>query len=412
MNNNNLFQQQLDTYVGEFEKIENELNSQLQLLGENIDKGFIQLKFLNKNISQITNDLLRSTCNATIGAEVATIICSSIIRSVTRCMASIKEAKEHNKSLDKLLVLKQEIARQKILSITKIEASIDNVVKNIGKLIKNEALSKISITDISKNILDMKLSIMNRTLLIYRNIIYYQLLTQYLQAEYEAWLSGKQYSGIERPTLLNVNITATKALNNYLKEIGHSLNIPSLFSSQKRDILGAYVYLSTDSQLLSVCLLDYGMPSDRNEIKKTPKLHNTSLKSFIKSNSAYKIYRSSYYKLNYWIKLFNGYVIVSLIIAVNLLAIIIIFNLTNWWTWIEWTLGTILFFIGSIIACFNYDDFEEYHQRKIKNFCFKTRKKMITISGYVEIFRPNLDKKNILKAGFDGAIKGFISIFD
>lgn len=37
---------------------------------------------------------------------------------------------------------------------------------------------------------------------------------------------------------------------------------------------------------------------------------------------------------------------------------------------------------------------------------------MITISGYVEIFRPNLDKKNILKAGFDGAIKGFISIFD
>lgn len=411
MDNNNLFQQQLDAYVGDFEKIENELNNQLQLLGENIDKGFIQLKSINQNINQITNDLLHSV-GTTSSAALISIAFSSIIQSALCCFTSIKEAKQHNKSLDKLLILKQEIAQQKTQSITKIGTSIDKVAQNIRNLIKNEALSKITITDVSKNILDMKLSIMNRTLLIYRNTVYCQLLTQYLQAEYKAWLSGKQYSNIERPTLFNVNTTATKDLNNYLKETGYNLNIPSLFSSQKRDIFGAYVYLSTDSQLLSVYLLDYGMPLNRNEIKKMPKLHNTSLKSFIKSNTAYKTYRSSYYKLNYWIKWFNGYVVVALIIAIILLAIITLFSLTNWWTWIEWTLGIILFFTGSIIVCFNYDYFENSHQRRVENFCLTTRKKMMIISGYIKIFRPNLDKKNILKAGFNGAIKGFINTFD
>lgn len=382
-------------------------------MGEKVDKGFAQLNALNQNLSKISKNIINSfdKDDDWKGGVELCAMAISIFNGVAGCVSAVRAARQHNKYLDELLLLKQEIAQEKLQSIIKIESSVNRAVKSISKLVRKEALSELTLTNVKSDVLDMKLSVMNRTLLIYRTTIYSQLLIRYLHAEYEAWIDGMQYSEVDRPTLFDANVIIVDNLQDCLKGTDCNLDFLSLVHFQKSDILGAQLYLCTDSQLLSLAMLAYGMSMDELTIKKLPKIQESPFSPYLKSNIAYKTYRKSYYKFNYWVKWFNGYVCVFLILLAILTILLSLFTWLNWPGWVEWILGIVVFIMGGIITFGNYETLEKAYQERTNNFCSKAIFEMMSISGYVEIFRPDLDRKSLIAAGFKGAVKGFISFF-
>lgn len=388
---------QLDSCMAELEQVEIEIDSQLQALSQSVDEGFGQLAQLGRAVMA--------------GASGKGLAIGAGILAVANVVGRVLEAKKHNEALDKLLVVKQEIAAEKLARTQGIMQIAGNVIKRLEALLNNEAFNEYDIQQMNGNVLNAKFSAMERTMTIYRKAAYSYALVNYLCAEYKAWSKGRQCSDNDRPTLIDVNCEIQQHILSRCA-VSDNVYIRTLFAYGNKPVAGCYLYSSTDPQLLATSLILYGLTQEE-KIKSLPKLSSPLLSAYIKENPPYQIYRKYSRILNYFVKWCNAFVMTTLILVLYLLVVIGLFSWLDWNIWVERILGTILyvgpvlwFFARGIPSMLN----NLYHSWKY-NLYYKCLDKLRTIGGYVEIYRPDLEKKSLWKEGAKGALEGVLSIF-
>ena len=402
--NTDALQIELNACLTDIERIEKELDEQLQILGEKVDAGFSQMRETNKSLFKVAAQAVRYPYLA-VGIAMATVALSTVAGVVEK----VKAAKAHNSALDKLLVMKKSIANEKLKSVKSLKTIINKVLNRLKSLVVNEAEMSFNssiLTD--KKIFTAKRLIMDRTMIIYRTSVYSSLLIEYLEKEYEAWLNDRQYSSMDRPTYLDSNL---KILD-LLSETGSgTLSLEQIFEPHGNKVSGAETYVATDSQLLSCALIITGLDDKHNEITRLPRIQNKLLKRHIKKNQPYKIYRRYYFLRNYIARPLTGNVITGLLISLALVLNYLIFQLFDWAIWLEWLLGVIMTIaeVVIIVLCKIDEIFDEWHDAmcsKIYSACFE---KLSKSAGYVKIYKPDLDKKNVVWEGVKGAVQGLIN---
>lgn len=207
-------------------------------------------------------------------------------------------------------------------------------------------------------------------------------------------MNGFQCSDLDRPTYLDCN-----------KFIVDSVSLEML-SEDSKTVSGWQVYCSHDQQLLSILLLEYGFKVE-NKIKRFPKVKNRILRKCLKNNPSYKSYKKDSLWMNCFVKWITGEVLFGASILTIVLLDYLLFRWLDWYLIIEWVLGIALA-IGGFVALylFAYDDFVDMHKRWITELYNKSKNKQLQLSGYVEIYRPDLKKKSLFWEGVKGAFLG------
>lgn len=384
---NDILQQTLNSSFSEIEEIEKEVAAQLDYLGKTVDVGFSQLSQMSRQSLIIVSGIVKAS-RFVRGLGMAVMAFTAAIGAIER----IKAAKAHNKALDELLQIKRKVASEKIASINVLSLRIEHRLSQFEGLIDGEVYFD-DYERLDSNSLIQKLFIMDKTLALYRGALYCKLLIDYLKAEYQAWTDGEQCSSMNRPTYYDCNELLAKRMN----------KMKSLHGSAS--VNGADVYLVHDSQILSTVLIDYGLRK-KLTIKRAPKVKSPFLRKIIKENPSYKSYCKSAWYMNYVVKVLNEKVLFCLIYLALLTLNYLFFQWVEWYTVIEWILGIIMALVEVIILALCYESLEEFHESWQEKVYTEELNKQLRMAGYVEIYRPDLKKKNLVWEGVKGAVLG------
>lgn len=400
-----VLQDELTSCLTEVEKVEKEVDAQLQLLGEEVDAGFSQMKELNNAFADVAAKVVNNQYNPRLagGLMVAGVALSSVLGAY----GYVKAAKAHNKALNQLLQTKRKIATAKIESTKRISKRVEHVIGRLKKLVDNEAIGSYEIESLDENILKGKLSVMDKTMAVYRTSLYNKLLVDYLIAEYHAWMNGNQRSQMERPTYYDCNLKIAESLSINKEHL--EKDISPLFQYNDNRVYGDDIYKAHDPQIFSVMLLEYGF--NGNRMKSLPTPNESILGKAVRKNISYKIYKHALRRQSL-ADFFSGGMILFILIAIFLFLDYSLFHWLDWAGWIEWTLGILFAIVGCVAILAGSDAFEELHKSWIENIYTKAIQKLLKVAGYVEIYQPDLKKKNVVWAGVKGFGQGLMSVFD
>lgn len=372
MENSDLLQNELQSCLLEIEQVEKELEIQLRIIGDNVDKGYHQLNYLRSSLGLIGN----------------------LIVGVGGMVSNVKAARAHNKALRSLMEIKKNVANEKSENVKKIKLIIDKVVFRLRLLVAREIKREYSPQQLQNVfVYNLQLSNLTRTVNIFRRSLYAQQLVIFLQNEYAAWLRGKQYSDCNRPTYFDCN---REFVNIILDGDTYEKAIENL--SAEELVTGYNLCFSIDPQLLSVLEIGYGMTDC--QIKRLPKIRNRFVKEKIKQNSSYKIYKK--YSVIYLISSILGKthsMIISSVLFV-IMDVMLVFFAIEWAVWKEIILSVIMLVIEFLIVFFG-----NKMMRCVTNKIYENSiNNLMTYAGYVDVYRPDLKKKNLVIAG----LKGFV----
>lgn len=404
----NQFDIMLDEYMGEIQRVESELNQQLNEIGEKIDAGFTQMA----NLIETVTDFAVEASQGLISDQNRNKIGLWGDRAVNavNLVGSVYNAYQHNKALDKLLVQKQAIASAKRASLQRILPRIEKTHNQIEKLIVAEGKKSYELSKLEdSSIRDLLFTNMDKILAAYRAAEYVSLTSEYLMAEYNAWLDGNQRSSIPRPTYLDVNQNIVSLLapgnNNNVRKISSTL------SSSPNSLQGSSLYFLHDTSLTSVLLLGEGMvPDEANPgedtfvTQKIPQIQSDVIGDIISTNEAFQSFKQ--YALKY--KSVDKYVIPGIFVCFGIIISIGVpwalfhYYLTDWATWIQWVVGIIIAGILINIISSIGEKMLDRISDKLNAINQDYFNDLIEKTGYVEIQEPDVEKKSVMGTAVSG----------
>lgn len=397
--------QQLQLAMNDMHQVEVELDAHLTVLGSKVDDGFKQLQHVNKAGMTIARTLLarghKKYAMGVIGIGFA-------LSGIAGVYSGVKAARAHNRALDRLLEQKKKISRTKIHSLLKVEEIArrnEAALRNLFEKESSQTYNTSSLLENKKNgraIKDNLLTIIN----LYKISLYNLYMVEFILDEYRAWNDGRQRSGTKRPVMSMVNNEIYKRLTNG----GNRKLIENLLANEPSSISGGEICFLADNSLSSAMLVEHAFcHSEGIEHLKGPK--STIAKKMMKPNVPFRLYRRSERLL--WF--FGGWpVLVTMGVVLASLFAVLDYKCYGWWAeWIPYVKWVALIVLGALeiivlaISLFTY----ECNIEKIRAaICRKGKMKQLRIMGYVEIYEPDLEKKNLLWAGTKGFISGLISI--
>lgn len=185
----------------ELKKIESEIMPQLEELQSKIPEiysGYADI--VRETVSQTINmlSLKSDTANKiALGAEIAA-------RGL-EAFGQWKAAKKHNELLDKFMRVKQEIARNNNVKITRLLPKVKRKLSNSARLFEKYAFTTYNCSSFNEAKTKQISSLNLRALNLYRTSLFLSELCEYLDVEYSSWMSGKQTSGFDIPDYYQVN---------------------------------------------------------------------------------------------------------------------------------------------------------------------------------------------------------------
>ena len=397
----------LDECLGEIKRVESELNSQLEEIGEKIDAGFTQMATLVETITDFAVVASQGFISDKNRGKME--FWGKAAAGAINTIGAMYDAYQHNKALDKLLVKKQEIATAKRASLQRILPAISKTHDKIKKLIVAEGNKSYELSKLENNsVRELLFSNMDKILAAYRAAEYVSLTSEYLMAEYNSWLNGNQRSSIARPTYLDVNQNVVELLapgNN-----NSDRRISSTLSSTTNTLHGRSLFFLHDSSLSSVLLLGEGMvPDEDNPGEDTfvtqdiPVIQSNIINGIMAQNEAYQSFVTSASQY----KEIKDNDRSGLLGCLNPLAIagtwaLFHYCFADWATWLQWVVGIITAGILVVIICSVINKMEKNTKEKLDEVNQANFNDLISKTGYVEIQEPDLEKKSVLGTGVSG----------
>jgi len=285
----NQIEEKMDSYLNDLKSVEETLNNQLEQLSESVDESFGAMSDM---VREITNLTVQSTNGLVSGATRSKIgLAGSLIERTLYSAGNIYKAIKHNQALDKLLKVKKEIAKAKADELKRIRPIVVRVHENLKKGLINEGSKRYPLKEMdSEEKWNLLLDRMDKYLDMYRTSVYLGLVIDYLQAEYKAWLNGKQTSTVMRPDYYAANQQVVKLL----EEASHEKAVDTyldVFEGSPEELSGSTIYYLMDSQLSGTIL---SMVED-TYVLEDPK--NKYLNKVMDGNLALLHYRANGYQL-------------------------------------------------------------------------------------------------------------------
>lgn len=398
----------LDECMGEILKVEAELNEQLDDIGKKIDSGFSQMANLVATVTDVAVEVSQGFINDENRGKID--VWGNRAAQAINVVGATISAYKHNKALDKLLVQKQSIASAKRASLQRILPAIERTHDKIEKLLVAEGRKSFEISKLEDaSVRDLLFTNMDKILAAYRAAEYVSLTSEYLLAEYNAWLNGDQRSSIARPTYLDVNqniivLLAPGDSNNVRK-------ISSTLASSPNALQGSSLYFLHDTSLASVLLLGEGMVPDETNpgedtfvTQEVPQIQSDVIGDIISTNEAFLSYQKS--SLAYKATQdgdHSGLVgFIGFLASIGGTWALFHYYLTDWATWIQWVVGIIL--AGTLITIVSSisSSMSEKVKDKLDAINQNNFNDLIEKTGYVEIQEPDVEKKSVLGTAVSG----------
>ena len=396
--------------VGEIEMVEKELNSQLDEIGNKIDAGFNQMANLVATITDVAVNVSQGIISDRNREKME--LWGEITAKAIDVIGATYNAYQHNKTLDKLLVQKQAIASAKRASLQRILPVIDKTHDKLQKIVLAEGGKSYDFPKLENQpVRDMLFQNMDRILFAYRASEYVYLISEYLLAEYNAWLNGEQRSSIARPTYLDVNQNIIALLapdeNSNIREISKTI------ASNPRKISGASLYFLRDASLTSVLLLGEGMVPDENNpgedtfvTQEVPEISSSIMEEILEDNGTFQSFKSSSIEYKTVKENDKSGMVGCILFPLSIVATWAVFHyvFSDWATWLQWVVGIIaggilIFIVGIIVN--NMSEKVKAKLEEINSYNFQD---LIDRTGYVEIQEPDVEKKSVLGTAVSGLL--------
>ena len=400
---------QLSRCLKDIEIIHKELDANLVLLAKNVDDGYGQLRKINKQCSKYAKELEKS--NQT-GMGMVVQLAGFAITGVAGAYNAAKAASAHNEALRKLLAQKVKIANEKYDGISKIKRLAQKNEKTLSDLFTKHLEQSYSEHDLLDNTDNTQgiISEIKRVGDIYKLAKFNMMMINYLLKEYDAWRNYQQKSEERRPVMSFVNNDISELLFNRRKKKGFKLNLQSVISRDGSGgkITGAELLFLTDSSITGCILLDKMIQAD--EIVDLGVKPAGIAEELIGENTAFEEYESSLSAYNGW---WHGPAFLALVLA----GLSVWFDSTcwgwmsEWWAVFRWMATLVLVIVEFIIIGFAckplFDD--ETKKERLDGILNNAIQKQLDEVGYVEIYEPDLEEKNVLWEGAKGLFKGIFS---
>jgi len=391
---NNVIEEKMDGYLSELKSVEKTLNKQLNELSTSIDASFGAVSEMVQNITDIavksSAGLVSSETRSKIGAVGA-------LASKTVSMAgNIYKARKHNEALEKLLAAKQTIASAKADELRKIEPIVHRVHDNLKRGLMNEGSKVYPLAEMNtKEKWTLVIDRMDKYLDMYRTSVYLGMVIEYLQAEYQAWLDGKQTSHKMRPDYYAANLKVVKLLEDAAQEESRQAFL-DVFEGNPQALSGSTIYYLMDSQLSGTVL---------SKIKDTYSLEqpsNAGIRQVIEGNAAIEDYMKEGNSLEYDIEDGPEHCYYSYKYTFGAAAAI-----TIAYFFLDFSFWFIpLAFIAAWIVGNNGEKKDEMlsqaHKCNIYLRSLDMKEKAKKNAGYVNLPQKNLEKKSLVKAALLG----------
>ena len=398
----------LDECMGEIQRVESELNEQLYEIGQKIDAGFSQMANLVANVTDFAVNISHGFISDKNRGKMQ--LYGDIASEAINVIGATYNAYQHNKALDKLLAQKQSIASAKRASLQRILPAIEKTHDKIEKLIVFEGKKSFNISKLKNgSVRDLLFTNMDKILAAYRAAEYVSLTSEYLLAEYNAWLEGNQRSSIARPTYLDVNQNIVSLLAP--DDSNNVRRISSMLSSSPNILQGSSLYFLHDTSLTSVLLLGEGMVPDETNpgedtfvTQEVPQIQSDVIGDIISTNEAFQSYKQSSldYKATKDKDSSCMVAIIGYLVSIGGTWALFHYYLTDWSTWIQWIVGIIIAGILITIVTSISAGISEKVKNKLDAINQDNFNDLIEKTGYVEIQEPDVEKKSVVGTAVSG----------
>ncbi len=192
---------QLDSLTSDVSQMENALLDQIDGLAKAIPEIYAGYASLVRTMVNSTMQILKpsnkSANTVAIALEVGT-------RSI-QAYGEYKAAKEHNRLLNKYMMVKETIARNNLEKVSNLLPKASATAKSSGRLFKKLSELSYNLDELNDTQMSRIAAIQNKGLTMYRTNIYLLELCKYLKNEYNVWLSGQQRSEFDMPDYYLIN---------------------------------------------------------------------------------------------------------------------------------------------------------------------------------------------------------------
>jgi len=390
----NPLESKMDGLLENLKSVEKTVNDQLEVLSTSVDESFGAISEMVEGITALAVESSEGFVSAETRAKIGLVGVG--IAAVTNMAGNVYKARQRNAALDRLLQTKQAMARAKADELKKVEPILIRVLDNLKKGIVNEAKHTYPIAEVgTPERWDLILDRMDKYLDMYRTSIYLAMVVDYLQAEYTAWLSGKQISDRKRPDYYAANKYVVSVLEEASGENALETFI-GVFEDDPEVLSGSTVYYLMDSQLSATIL------SKRKETDFLLWPDDPGVNHIIEGNAAIDHYQEGAIDLETlieegpetcWYSYKN-----ALIVAVPL-TIALSKHGHGWLAALAIIAGLVVGYFGSE----KNERLQKEYENKVWNMRHGLKERAWQDAGKVEFPERNLEKTSLIKAAFFGA---------
>ena len=286
--------QEKDIYadcLSEIQMIERELLPMINQMADQIDKSYSKIAQTVSDLAEIAIDYSDGVLSKK-GQRTAMIV-SSLVSAGIEWYGKWKSEQERKRQLAKLLVKKQAFANTHLTQVQKLSPIVKRQRARLKMLVDKKVTSasyKISQLRDFKMLTQLKNNA-GKSLALYRQVVYYDMLVDYLNDEYQAWLGGFDDSSSALVTMYDVNLVLSKEVvgsNDKLKT--EFRRLVDLDNNSTESLSGGDILLLSDMQLTAVALLNTGA----KYLQKEMDYSNDVVGHLLNDNPVYMDYEKRY----------------------------------------------------------------------------------------------------------------------
>lgn len=382
--------QQIDGYVNELRKVENELQAQLSVLESQIDSSFGMIASTVAIAGQLAVEATKGYVSNKTRSKMS--LYTNLAVSGISAIGAGYTTYKHNQYLDKLMQQKQRMARTKHDSLRRIIPIADKVNNNLKKIIKQRATHIYKVSDLEKINMDMLMKMQEKILYSFKDSCYVLLVARYLDKEYGAWERGEQTSGTERPTPYTNNFSVVNLVSDAAGENPVQAFLQAL-SPDVEQISGSTLFCLLDSSLIYTMLSSFDDPLS---LPPRENVHSV-VQRLIDHNDWYDAYCSRKKRVSH-LKSKSFYYLLAGI------AVIVLWYFVpgwyDWATWLRWTVWPLGFLLWIAITWMVFGSYWDDYKTQQSNFVQSNMK----YAGYIEYPEMDLEKHSVVGSVFNSLL--------
>lgn len=301
LNNALMEMEEIEQSVLSISQMSSQVSEQFSEIGNTVKNfGYGVSDFITKNRKSLFNNKEDAEFASDI-TEIASDLLGGAIDFVGGIFSDYKKGKQ----LKKLLIAKQEIANAKIQTVEKLFKQMERNIKLFQTVVFEYINAEYSIDELKDSTIQRKhFDTMMQAMQQYKKAAFLFLITQFMLAEYNAWIAGNQNSLSKYPDervlhghiLYNVLYPPISSFRKSEEKTSNKLINEDMYTylirNDAESISGRFLFFMIDEQLTSKFLLD----TDRYAFMRIS-LGSEMSRSILKKNEAFKESQANYYEL-------------------------------------------------------------------------------------------------------------------